>query len=518
MLTIKQAMELAGKNLLNILSRQNDYLPIWSITIKKDMQAEYRLRWPEHNIGRWWDALLRLEAATGFTIPPEMETAMLRHLESCLNNPLSICAPIDKAASCFDDHSQREILLALAGLVRYRGSNWAAVAGDRMIGALDQYIDGDLRWKLEAMSDLAKQGGRFLAMDRVADGARCPEGIVLTYSHGRMIEALLEFYTATGNEKAIRLADRLARFHLTASTLPDGSVPSANWYIHTHSVFGTYRGLLLYGRLTRQHDYIDRIAKTYAATIRTSVKQSGFISHDWGKDFKGETTSPGDAAQLALWLAQLGYSQFWDDVERIVRARILPSQITAPLGLQPSRDEERHENLDDYVVGAFGGMHTHPHGEIRPTTDITAADLHTLCDIYQHIVEETAIGLAVNFHFDYEDQRVRIEVERGEIGRLTVLLKAAQPLLIRIPRWAPVESIQLAVDGQPYTGTTQIGNFLFVPRQEQPAPITLQYKMPFQVQDEMTGGVNYRISWRGDDVTGIAPNAPFLPFYPTASA
>ena len=46
-------------------------------------------------------------------------------------------------------------------------------------------------------------------------------------------------------------------------------------------------------------------------------------------DNRGETASPGDAAQLALWLAtRHGFTEYLDDVERIVRARILPSQVT----------------------------------------------------------------------------------------------------------------------------------------------------------------------------------------------
>ena len=118
----------------------------------------------------------------------------------------------------------------------------------------------------------------------------------------------------------MHLATRLAEFHLGASTRPDGSFPETDKYVHTHSLLGTYRGLLLYGKLTRQCTYVDRIAKTYANTVRTAVKESGFISHDWGNDNTGEPTSPGDAAQLALWLARLGYGEFLDDVERIVRA------------------------------------------------------------------------------------------------------------------------------------------------------------------------------------------------------
>ena len=519
MLTLKESMEMAGVNLLNLLSPAYDYMPLWNIKIDREKkQARAKMDYPAHNIGRWWDAMLRLEAATGFAIPAEFETAMLENLEKCLANPLSICGlllPLEhRPPGWADEHSQREILLALACLVRWRGSQWAADQGEKMIRALERYIQTDGNWDYASMVDVAQQAG--LQVDGRTPGQRERKGIRLTENHGRALEGVLEFHTATGSEAAIRLADRLAQFHLETATRPDGTVPEAE-FIHTHSLFGTYRGLLMYGQITRQHEYVDRIARTYATTVRNSVKQSGFISHDWGLDTKGETTSPGDAAQLALWLARLGYSAYLDDAERLVRCRILPSQITEPLGLTPMEDdgEDEHANLDGRTVGAYGGMHRHPHGEAWPTTDITAADLHTLCDIYEGIVDHTESGLRVNFHFDYEDAHLRIASTRGQRGWLQIMLKTEQPLFIRIPAWTSPESVRLTIDEKP-ASTSQIGRFLFVGKQKPGAQIRVEYELPPAAIAETTDGVEYQLMWRGDEVVGISPNTDYLPFYPTA--
>jgi len=72
------------------------------------------------------------------------------------------------------------------------------------------------------------------------------------------------------------------------------------------------------------------------------------------------------------------------------------------------------------------------------------------------------------------------------------------------------------VNDQP-TRLSWIGNRLFVPRHEQPVRIQVEYGLPVQTIDESTDGVNYRITWRGDDVIGLTPQTDFLPFYPTAS-
>lgn len=519
MLTLKDSMELAGTNLLHTLSPAHDYMPLWNVKIvRQTLQARCKMDYPAHNIGRWWDAMLRLEATTGFTIPGELERPMLKNLERCLDNPLSVCGlllPLEhRPPGWVDEHSQREILLALACLVRWRDSQWAADKGVDMIDALDLYIGQDGHWNYDMMVNLAQRAG--LEVDRDTPGQREKKGVRLTESLGRALEGVLAFYSVTGSESALRLAKRLAEFHLEVATRPDGSVPESD-FLHTHSLLGTYRGLLLYGQMTRQHEYVKRIAATYATTVRKAVKKSGFISHDWELDSKGETSSPGDAAQLALWLARCGYGEYLDDVERIVRCRILPSQITEPLGLKPMDDDGRdeHADLDARTVGAYGGMHRHPHGEAWPTTDITAADLHTLCDIYEGVVDSTEAGLRVNLHFDYEDSRVRITSKRTETAQVQIALKIEQPMFIRIPTWSPPASVRMMLNGNP-ASTSQIGGFLFVEKQRPGAEVHLEYGLPRATLVEATDGVEYRQQWRGDEIVGINPNTDYLPFYPSA--
>ena len=73
---ILEAMELAGQNLLSVLSPAYQYMPCWNVWIERDLKATCNFGAPQHNIGRWWDAMLRLEAATGFVIPARIEAAM----------------------------------------------------------------------------------------------------------------------------------------------------------------------------------------------------------------------------------------------------------------------------------------------------------------------------------------------------------------------------------------------------------------------------------------------------------
>ena len=492
--TIGESMELAGHNMLANLSPEQDYLPWWEMEIDHELRARCLGRPTNHNIGRWWDAMLRLEAATGFAIPPDLEAAMLRHLRGCLDNPLGIVYGPTTADGPGgpDAHSQREVLLSLALLVRHRPSEWATEASRRIIEGLEQFFP--------------------------AEPKRDPYIVV---NHGRALEGMVELYRATGDRAALELADRHARFHFEVTTRPDGSVPNPvepDAVGHTHSLLNTYRGILLFGEVTRQREYIDRIEATYRVTLRNVIKRSGFISHNWLWDRDPESASAGDVAQIAMWLARNGHVQYLDDAERIVRARIIPSQITEPLGLTPIEDTGGDEcaDLDARALGAYGGCHTQMHGGKHPTTDVTAADLHTLCDLYEYIAEQTERGLRINFHFNYEDARVAIRSERDESARLTIVPNTAQPLWIRVPRWTPEDSLTLTQDGHA-VAPLRLGDYLYVDTVAQDREVVLEYALPVFTESEPTNGVDYQFTWRGDEVIGVTPNADLLPFYPTAT-
>ena len=504
---LRRSLELAGENLLATLSPVRNYLPYWAVEIDRDYTAYARFTWPQHNLGRWWDAMLRLENAIGFHIPPDREAPMLNNLHSFFDNPDHFClAPLHFEGPGLELHSLREGLLALDVLARYRNSRWAEEKGRLMIENILRVSDEKGSWKLDQIDT----AGRF---DK---GYYKKVKLVSTSTNGRLIEPLVRFYLTTKDPIALRAADRFAHYHLRHTTYPDGRLNLSSGSNHTHSYFGTLRGLLLYGEITGQHEYVEAVAATYRKTVRTLVKRSGFISHDLEKDSRGETASPGDAAQLALWLAtRHGFTEYLDDVERIVRARIIPSQITETPPLRPPSDEakDEYQNLRAQVIGAFGGMHLEPHAGKKPTTDITAADVHTLVDVYKHIALQCDSGLKILLHFDYEDARVRIRSKRQKVAELTVLPKIKANIFIRIPRWAPLASIRLRVQGKP-VGVEKYGDFVLIPREFVPAEITLQFDLPVISEIERTDGVDYRILWRGDEVIGITPNSSFYPFYP----
>ena len=146
---LSTAMLLAAENLHLCLNKDCRYLPFWLLEVSKDYHAHYRFYRSVHNIGRWWDALLRLEAATAYRIPEHLEEAMLQNLKDFYDNPDHICIEpegiITDMSFPFDLHSLREGLLALCGLIQYRPQHrdWALDTAHKMLQTVDHLIRPD---------------------------------------------------------------------------------------------------------------------------------------------------------------------------------------------------------------------------------------------------------------------------------------------------------------------------------------------------------------------------------------
>lgn len=514
-LTLEEHMSLAGNNLISILAPQKDYLPYWMMRVDDQYRADlwFRPRCDAHNIGRWWDAMLRLEDAIGFRIPKEVEAGMLRNFWKYTDNPFGILLDVTddpNDASRWYVHSFRETMLTYAALVRYRNSQQAAEAGRRSV----------------------RKMARVCADPRKANFSPTRQPLNTShpvYFHGRAIEGLVLFHKATGDKATLEFAGRLAAYHLENMTKPDGS-RGRDLSHHTHSYLNTLRGLLLYGQTTGQRQYVDRVDATYRNAVAKMITPSGVIPHDIDGG-STEVASAGDVAQLALWLHdQTKDADLLDDVERIVRSRLLPSQIIDPPPLKPTREDSADEvrDLSKRMVGAVGGVAGHTWGK-SCVTDITASALQTLIDFYNYIAERDEEGIWIRLHFDCDREYVRVRSTRGEDARLSIEVLGEEDLFVRVPGWAPGNSVKLLVGGKPAPIRRQ-GTYVTVPGSSDGLQVELRYALPRGTTTETsrmqyyhtparpvgptTKPYEYTLHWRGDEVIAASPVQDYFPLYP----
>lgn len=511
---LRTRLEIAGEGLLAMLDSDKEFMPTCGYEVA-------------HDLGRWWDAALRLEAAIGFPIPAELEAASLRNLHRLTDNPDRLLmnrmdVPWLKEDARINPHNFRETLLAFGALVRRRQSIWARDAALVLVQTMARILQADGRLDF---TGLGSWGQVPHTQDPSHTEEKRQQWFDGTATSGRALEAVVWLFESTGEPSVLDLAQRLAEHHLEYSTNRDGTVRAEivapDNVGHDHSYHGTLRGLLLFGLLTGQKEYVDVVEATYRNGVRNRiVKESGWAPHDLGKlrfpndqgDPVGDPATAGDAAQLALWLAlHAGCDDLLDDVERLVRARLLPAQMA---------DEDMRSNPERTFPPRERGawcIHGPSHAGKGCTPDVHAAVIHTLCDIHSHILTRTATELRVNLHFDAENDAVQTVNTRGQDARLAVTVKQPNNVLIRIPGWTPEPSIRLAIDGKtrPLRRTDA---FVCVPAAalKSGSTIELSHDLPQRsTEEEMPSGRHYRFRWKGDEILGIAPQEDGMPFYPS---
>ncbi len=464
-----------------------------------------------HDTGRWWDAMLRYEAGTGDGIPADVEKAMMENLRVMTDNPAALL--MNQSSSPQKEvvnlHNIRETMLSYAALVKHRESDWARMQGRKLVSAFASLLkpDGQLDYpRLRTFMD-----GRAINQDPMM----CPEApdnewYDSTGTTGRAIEAMLCFAEVTGDEEALKLAKRLAEAHLRMIVDPSGRVRAEllepNHVGHNHSYCGTLRGLLLYGLTAREQAYVDAVAKTYREGLwGTTISYSGWTPHDLGKlrfpnedgDPVGEHGSCADVLVLALWLGlRAGQTDLLDDAERLIRARLLPSQVSEPTN--PRND------------GAWG-VYGHPFG-YGSILDVFAAVLHALVDVDARTVSALPDGTSsVNLHFTCDTPLATVVATREDSARIAVTSKREARLRVRVPQWAPRDSVRIAVGDHPLTPRWD-GAYLMLEATEAPVghTVVVEYGLPEKetVEEMPVSKRKFRLSWRGDEVIGCEPSVP----------
>ena len=516
-MNLRRNLEFAGQSLLATLVPERDFLPVDGYEVA-------------HDVGRWWDAVLRLEEAIGFAIPAELEAVALRNLKRLTNNPDCLLMnsptfPWLTQKAVINGHNFRETFIAFEGLIRCRNSDWAREASLTLVRSLSRCFLANGRMDFPKLGSWEAAGWEQKKEDTSENIAKGYSWFDGTHKSGRCLEALVWLYESTGEREVLDLARRIAEHHLKYTLSPDGrareEIVHPDHPGHNHSYQGTLRGLLLFGLLTHQKTYVDTVEATYRNSIRNGiVKESGFTPHDLGKvqfpnqfgDPVGDPASAGDAAQLALWLAlRADCLDLLDDVERTVRARLIPQQLTA--------EEVRLTTTRTFAPRAVGswGINSFSHGSKGCTPDVNSAVTHTLCDIYNNICTSNGVSHRFNLHFNYEDACVKIVSARGQRAALTVWTKqACRDILIRIPQWTPASTLQLSVDGSMLPVKRQ-GVFAWISGDllHEGSEIVMAYDLPIRTTEEtMHSGRTYTFKWRGDEIIGMSPQEPFLSFYP----
>jgi len=401
-------------------------------------------------------------------------------------------------------HHCREVLLALTGLMQWRGCDCSQELARRFVQTIEVTPLDTGTFPAAKLSDTGW-------------AAQPPEENYPNTHSGRLIGALVKYYRASRDPVALDLAVRFAEHNIAHTFTSEGELTVAAG-THLHSTEGTVTAIIDLGLRTKEASYIEIGKRLYDVGLRPWRTSFG-----WAKETRnetpgrGEANNTGDLIEAALLLGQAGYRGYFGDAERFIRNGLLASQIVNTDWI-PEYDGT--PDTEDYIYSdvrhrARGGFaFTTPNDYHSYNTDLVGGAVQSLCEAWQAILTEDQAGLHVNLLFSRESEALSLRSYLPEEGRLEITLHRARPLFVRLPPWLAPETLQVQVNDESRSPSVR-RHEICLPNLVPGDRIELIFEPARQQTTETAMGFDepYRIDWLGDTIMDMTPQGQIVRLY-----
>ncbi len=524
--SIREAITIGCHAMSDIFNADDNDIPFFGSLVRLDAVRPdagfsfHPFHSEAHIPGRHLNALLSAENALG--LPPLVDEAVIeKHAKAAFfsySGPVAF--PLNREAIGgklvnFAPHNLREGFHALYALTAYRGSSRAHELAEASIAAIFDLWDPDRGWNRQRLEGAL--GLRIIDFDSPFIG-----GIA------RAIGPLVKYHRVTGSAAALHLATALKDKALGEFFPASGECDLARLGTHTHSITCVLSSLAQLADATRDAALMESVKAFYDNGLRQISSDLGWSPENAGPNAnpdRGEANNTGDILETALLLGRWGYTEQYQDAERILRAHLLPSQLRDvsfirepdnPDGADAKRSvAQRHR-------GAFGFPAPYGHQplgirEISFNLDIIGGAVGSLCEAYREVVRFDGQVQRVNLLFDHETEAVKVQSPYAN-GVLQITAKQTAPLMVRVPRGVPTSDIR--VDGA--TALPRLVNgYLYIAEPPLHSAISVRFPLLRQeivlhyrtrrIRVQLKGDQVERMENFGQDLTFFDPQPSFLP-------
>jgi len=412
----------------------------------------------------------------------------------------------------------------------------------------------------------AKQRSRqvFVALRSLAswDGGRawCPGGVgpyldgkwydtFCTVGPGAMSWAVVPYWRLTGDPEALDFARALARGTIDGLQAnlgcrrfrPDGSFSDHTW-LHVHEVMGVAALGAAVGDARaiewsrRVYEYVRSRGTDYGWFPERMILDGDklWTGPPQNDEFAGrvhiaETCVTGNMVSIAASLAQGGYPEYWDHVERCVRNYIRATQFIMTPKIeawyrkrwegQPEKDIQAALAQVRRYQGACGALMPVNGGPARWETCGCCSNegMRAVYVAWKNTVTENPRGVWIHMSFNRESPAVTVRSFLPTVGRISATPHKQGDFHLRPPSWAPRGEVLAFRNGKPTAPVWQDDYILFA-KASPGDELTIAYPLPEFVQKLGVGGKletqqPYRVRWRGNTCLGVEPRAAEFPFF-----
>jgi hypothetical protein len=365
---------------------------------------------------------------------------------------------------------------------------------------------------------------------------------VLAY-YGNQIRGLAMWAQRSGDEQALNLAGKLARFVMKPKFWGNPADPAhvigreqghVDYHFHNYAI--ALKGLLECGVVSGDARLCDFVRSAYEYMRSYGISSIGFVPCYPPGAHTMEGCLLGDLVALAVKMSRAGIGDYWDDADRIIRnhlaeAQYLRRDLLERVSQNGSQDQPQGhpgqittDRVLDRMLGTFASylMPTFSSGRIMQCCTANAA--RGIAYAWDGILDADGDRVQVNLLLNRASTRLDVNSYLPYEGKVVILNKTARRVAVRIPSWVNRRRLRATVNGTSrqtdWVGAYQLFDDL------KPGD-TVQIEFPVLQQTvhltAKTGAVGpdqdttYAITFRGNTVVDITPRdaeltSPKFPF------
>jgi hypothetical protein len=245
---------------------------------------------------------------------------------------------------------------------------------------------------------------------------------------------------------------------------------------------------------------------------------------------RSETCAVADVIDIAKYVAQCGYPEYWDVVERFVRNYIREAQffITPEYEklyrhLHPGSVGEKGlvmvKNLQGGFLGAMGVYdRCYAKDELDMMGCCVPEGMRALHSAWSNTIMSGEDGVRINMSFARDSKEAQVLSYLPDEGRMRVRSKVSNKYWLRPPSWAPKEQVRIYLNGKEET-FEWIDSYVYLEDVNKGDVIDLTYPLISFIQKQVVKNAegepvrNITVSWVGNTVVKLEPKGEQLPVY-----
>jgi hypothetical protein len=367
------------------------------------------------------------------------------------------------------------------------------------------------------------------------------EGPEQGFLGGFAIKSLVTCARLMGYEPALRLAGRAVAAVFGETWSGDGKAPlfmPDNTFRqggHMHGNLRTLVGAADYALYVKDPVLYSRVDALYRY-VRGESTRFGFLPEQIGRHgdiVLCETCALMDYVGLATTLANHGHPEYWGDVERVARNHLIESQLVDGSWLKGdnSRADSAQftwSDIGERMVGGYAGWSSPNHFlavhetlgahwggpelHFKPRAFQNCcggSGTHAFFTVWKNAARFADDCLSVNLHMDKLLPQAEIRGYQPYQGLLTIALKQACRVRVRIPEFTNFAEMSAQANGQP-VALREWGNYVELGPHEAGTQLAISYPLPISTEEVRIGNpgcrhYTYRVTWKGDTVIAMEP-------------